>query len=248
MNIQWNATEYKNSFSFVPQYGESAIALLKAPKGSLIVDLGCGNGSLSALLEKRGYRVVGVDDSEEMLSLAKKSYPNITFQKGNAVDFKFPSADGIFSNAVLHWIDKDLQQSMLNNIALNLKLGGEFVFEMGAKDCACVVHTALKEIFHSMGLSYDFNFFFPTIGEYAPMVEKAGLVITDAFYFPRNTRLEGTLGDWIRMFDTYPFRFLDLETKNEIISECEARLKATLFVDNSWYVDYTRLRMSAIKK
>ena len=38
--------------------------------GNIVLDLACGTGSLSVLLAKSGYDVVGVDASEEMLSLA----------------------------------------------------------------------------------------------------------------------------------------------------------------------------------
>lgn len=47
MNITWDAKNYKENFSFVHEYGEDVINLLKKPEGSRVVDLGCGNGALS---------------------------------------------------------------------------------------------------------------------------------------------------------------------------------------------------------
>lgn len=41
------------------------------PKGSSILELGCGNGQLGILLKKAGYAIEGLDLSEEMLSLAQ---------------------------------------------------------------------------------------------------------------------------------------------------------------------------------
>ena len=38
--------------------------------GKTILDLACGTGSLSVLLAEHGYRVIGVDLSEEMLAVA----------------------------------------------------------------------------------------------------------------------------------------------------------------------------------
>lgn len=100
-NINWNANDYKNGFSFVPEYGESVINLITKDKGSRVIDLGCGNGMLTDRLAEKGYDVTGIDDSVDMLELVRKEYPDYTFVKGNAVDFRLnEKADVIFSNAV----------------------------------------------------------------------------------------------------------------------------------------------------
>ncbi|HEY8542170.1 MAG TPA: class I SAM-dependent methyltransferase [Pseudothermotoga sp.] len=44
----------------------------KLPKGSYILDVGCGTGRHSVELAKRGYNVTGIDISEEMLKEARK--------------------------------------------------------------------------------------------------------------------------------------------------------------------------------
>ena len=54
MNINWDAKGYKENFSFVHEYGEDVISLLKSPKGAAVLDLGCGNGALSAKLLEKG--------------------------------------------------------------------------------------------------------------------------------------------------------------------------------------------------
>ena len=50
MNINWDAKGYKENFSFVHEYGEDVVSLLKSPKGAAVLDLGCGNGALSVKL------------------------------------------------------------------------------------------------------------------------------------------------------------------------------------------------------
>ena len=74
-NITWDATDYKNNFSFVPAYGEAVISLITKQLGSSVVDLGCGNGSITEKIANKGYIVTGIDDSEEMLLLARKEHP-----------------------------------------------------------------------------------------------------------------------------------------------------------------------------
>ena len=53
MNIEWNAEQYKNDFSFVPEYGAGILDLLTAPRGAAVGDLGCGNGALTERLAAR---------------------------------------------------------------------------------------------------------------------------------------------------------------------------------------------------
>ena len=52
-------------------YIEKVLEIYRVPKG-LVLDLGCGTGSLSCLLDEKGYDMIGVDLSEEMLGIAKE--------------------------------------------------------------------------------------------------------------------------------------------------------------------------------
>ena len=52
-------------------YIEKVLEEYQIPKG-LVLDLGCGTGSLSCLLDEKGYDMIGVDLSEEMLVIAKE--------------------------------------------------------------------------------------------------------------------------------------------------------------------------------
>lgn len=150
----------------------------------------------------------------------------------------------VFSNAVLHWIDRERQGEALEHIASALAPEGQFVFECGGR-----VHAALALAFERHGLAYKFPFYFPTIGEYAPLVEAAGMHITDAVLFDRPTALEGTDGmaDWIRMFVKRPFEDVPAPLGDEIIAEAVEALRPDMFHGDTWYVDYVRLRIRAVK-
>lgn len=242
MNINWDTDRYSADFQFVHKYGEDVMELLQSPKGSRVVDLGCGNGRLTVKLKEKGYNVTGIDDSEDMLKAARENYSDIDFVKGNALDFNVEPCDAIFSNAVLHWIDKSRHQELLNNIASNIKKGGEFVCEFGGFGCAERVHSVLNAIFAERGHKYVKNFYFPTVGEYAPVLEKAGLRVKFATLFDRPTYQQGGLEGWIRMFNMAPFEGMSNEEINEIIFEAEKRLANVLCKDGKWYVDYVRIR------
>lgn len=49
------------------------------PHAKTILDLGCGTGKHASILKERGYDLVGVDLSKEMISIAKNNYPSIEF-------------------------------------------------------------------------------------------------------------------------------------------------------------------------
>ena len=56
------------------QWAEYLEELLKSygVKDGLVLDLGCGTGALTELLAKKGYDMIGVDNSLEMLEIARE--------------------------------------------------------------------------------------------------------------------------------------------------------------------------------
>lgn len=251
MNITWDAKNYTDNFSFVHQYGNDVLSLLELTPGMTVLDLGCGNGALTAKLRELGARPTGMDASFEQLAIASDSYPDLTFIQGDATAFSLPQpVDAVFSNAVFHWIDRENQPAMLECITKALEPGGQLVFEMGGYRCGGTVHDALAAAFAKRGLDYQMPFFFPTVGEYTPMLEQAGLLVTHAFLFDCFTPLKGDDGlvDWINMFVKKPFEGMEENQKTEICREVADQLKPQLYRDGIWYCDYVRLRCRAIRK
>ena len=251
MNIKWNADKYTRDFSFVHQYGQGVIDLIDFNGASSAIDLGCGNGALTKALLDKGLSVIGIDSSEEQLHIARELYPDIPFIQSDAVSFSVPDpVDIVFSNAVFHWIDRDRQVEMLSSVSRSLKKRGQLVFEMGGYGNNSLIHSALSNVFRKHGYAYRMPFYFPTIGEYAAMLENAGMTVTYAALFERSTELKGDNGleDWIRMFIRTPFSIVeDKEEENTIIQEAVDNLRESLFRDGKWYSDYVRLRMKALK-
>ena len=251
MNITWDAKGYTAGFSFVHQYGEGVMDLIDAVPGSHVVDLGCGNGALSEKLLARGYRVTAIDASPEMLERARALHPDIPFVQADATDFSLDvPADVIFSNAVFHWIDGEKQPLLAQSVARNLKTGGQLVCEFGGYGCAERVHSALERAFAARGLVYPRVFYFPTIAQYAPILESAGLRVTWAALFDRPTPQQGENGleNWIRMFVKTPFESMPAAMQDAIIAEAVNSLRGELQqADGTWIVDYVRIRIKAIK-
>src|SRR4051794_9259566 len=51
-----------------------------------VFDLGCGSGSTAGALAKRGFEVIGVDPSQDGVSIARDRYPEMTFRVGSCYD------------------------------------------------------------------------------------------------------------------------------------------------------------------
>lgn len=251
MNIKWDADKYTKNFSFVPQYGNDVAELIDCEKGSSLIDLGCGNGALTKVLQEKGFHVTGMDSSEELLEAAGIKYPDIPFIRADATDFTVgESVDAVFSNAVFHWIDREKQADMLSCVHRALKEKGQFVFEFGGYGNNALIHGALGEVFSEHGYEYRLPFYFPTIGEYAPMVEQAGFQVRYAILFDRPTELKGSDGlkEWIHMFVKTPFAKVDDAEGEEIICQAVERLRDSLYREGIWYADYVRIRMKAVKE
>jgi 2-polyprenyl-3-methyl-5-hydroxy-6-metoxy-1,4-benzoquinol methylase len=59
---------------------------LFSPKVSRVFDLGCGNGSVGAILHNDGWDVTGIDPSDEGILEAKLAHPDLNIERGSAYD------------------------------------------------------------------------------------------------------------------------------------------------------------------
>lgn len=249
MEMEWDAKKYARDFSFVAQYGNDVLTLLDVEEGSSVLDLGCGNGALTNRLSQRGIRAIGLDASKELLHLARHTYPDIPFIQADATDFTLEErVDAVFSNAVLHWIDEEKQPQLLQCVHAALKDKGQFVFELGGAGNNRRIHRALDAAFREKGRVYKMPFYFPTIGQYAALLEQAGFKVTDMHLFDRMTRLNGENGleDWIYMFIKTPFERMTQGEKEELTRRAVDSLRQELCRDGIWYADYVRLRGRAL--
>ncbi len=101
-------------------------------KGGKVLDLGCGTGRTTYHLYRMGYRVVGVDISEEMVRIARRKYPYIDFYVGDAcsLSFKDESFDYVlFSfNGIDYIYPESNRIAALREVYRVLRPGGVFAF------------------------------------------------------------------------------------------------------------------------
>jgi trans-aconitate methyltransferase len=249
----WNTALYQEQHAFVWQYGESLLKLLAPKAGERILDLGCGTGQLTAKIAESGAFVQGIDSSLAMISTAKSNYPHINFAAADARDFQVEQPlDAVFSNAVLHWIKPP--DAAIDCVEKALKPGGRFVAEFGGKGNVGAIARALLNVLSEIGCSEPqaLNpWYFPSIGEYALLLEKRGFDVGYAVLFDRPTPLEGGsagMVNWIEMFAGGFLAGLSPEVRSQVINAVVENLRPALYRDDNWIADYRRIRIVAVKK
>ncbi len=246
---RWNPNLYDNKHGFVAKYGEALLDLLALKPGERILDLGCGTGDLTHKIAECGATVIGLDSSIDMIAAARAKYPAIEFAVGDATHFVFDAPfDAVFSNATLHWVKPP--EDAVRCIANALKPGGRFVAEFGGAGNVTHIAAALHNAHMTLvGTPLQHNWYFPSIGEYAPILEAHGLDVQAAWLFDRPTPLEGEDGmlNWFAMFGGNILRGVPTDVINRVTALAERTLRETNYKDGKWFADYRRIRVIAIK-
>jgi ubiquinone/menaquinone biosynthesis C-methylase UbiE len=109
------------------------LVLAKMPSGAAILDLCCGTGQLAAALTKRGFRVTGVDGSEEMLGYARHNAPGAEFHLADARSFvlgdRFDAAISTYDSLNHLMTIDDLTKAFVQTARV-LKPGAPFLFDL----------------------------------------------------------------------------------------------------------------------
>ncbi|WP_372635632.1 methyltransferase domain-containing protein [Cohnella sp.] len=250
--IHWQADGYDETMSFVSRYGEDLIDWLKPEEGETIVDYGCGTGDLAAAIAKKGANVYGLDISPEMVERARKKYPDIRFRCVDGMDWRADfEYDAVFSNAALHWM-KD-SEAAIRSFLSGLRAGGRFVAEFGGAGNVQAIVSATRQTLQEEGAEDRFvmPWYFPSIGEYASLLEEHGMEVRTAILLDRPTLLEkGEAGmrDWIEMFGTAMFPDATPAEAERWMGKATDKLTDALYDGRSWTADYRRLRVIAYKR
>jgi trans-aconitate methyltransferase len=246
---RWDAGLYDGQHAFVWKHGASLVELLTPRPGERILDLGCGTGHLTAAIANSGAAVVGLDHWADMLEQARAAYPRLEFVQADARDFRFGDPfDAVFSNATLHWVSPP--EAVVRGVRAALKPGGRFVAEFGGRGNVRSVVAALQAAAERLGLRLEGpGWYFPSVSEYTTLLEAAGLEVRFASLFDRPTPLEGENGlrDWVRMFGHSVLEAVPPLRREEFLRAAEGGARGELFRDGSWFADYRRLRVVAVR-
>lgn len=249
--MKWDTNLYDQKHDFVSKYGEELIELLNPKKGEEILDIGCGTGDLAELIRQKGAVVTGIDNSVEMIEVAKRKYPAINFQAQSIttlhLDKKF---DAAFSNAALHWVLE--KEKAVKQIYNSLKPNGRLVAEFGGKGNVANIINALKTALNKNGFTENSKketWYFPPLSEYASLLEQNNFRVIYATHFDRETLLkdEHAIKNWLKMFARSYLEGISDKNVEIILEDVEKQLKPSNYRDGKWYADYKRLRIVALK-
>ena len=173
----WDGRDYERHSSHQRAWGSDLIGQLSLHGDERILDLGCGDGSLTRLLAERVPRgsVVGIDAAAQMLDAARdKCGPNMAVRHLDITDLNDETAfDVVFSNASLHWVHD--HAVVLQAIHRALRPGGLLLAQFGCDgNCpnllACLRHQMAISPFSEAFAVFRWPWFFPTLPAYEDLL------------------------------------------------------------------------------
>jgi trans-aconitate methyltransferase len=245
----WDPETYDREFGFVSAHGADVLGWLDLLPGERVVDLGCGTGELAAHMLARGAVVIGIDSDEAMIAAARAAVPEAQFLVADGHDFTVDApVDAVFSNAALHWMTSPAE--VVGCVHDALRPGGRLVAELGGSGNVATVLAATAAAMAAEGLAEPhWPWYFPTVAEYAVLLEGSGFEVTAMALVDRPTRLTGPdgLAGWLRMFAGSVLGELDPDQRAAVVAGAAERARPALFRDGVWWADYRRLRVRAVR-
>lgn len=247
MTQNWDPKAYARDGAFVHQLAGGVVEWLAPQPGECILDLGCGDGQLTARLAAAGVEVHGVDASAAMVAAARARGVNAREGSAESLPCADASFDAVFSNAALHWVRG--QDAMMAEVHRVLRPGGRFVAEMGGHGNIAAIRVGFVAVLdrHGFADAEDGVNYYPTPAEYTRRLELHGFRVERMELIPRPTPLEESgMAGWLRTFRNGVLEKLPKELCATVVDECCALLAPALQDENgNWTADYVRLRFVA---
>lgn len=258
MTHEFDGKKYEKASDHQKEWGTRLIAELNLKGSESVLDLGCGDGSItaqiSALLPKG--EVLGIDASEGMINAAlPKERKNLTFRMIDINDLDFDEQfDVVFSNATLHWV-KD-HNRLLRNVRCSLRPGGFLRFNFAGKGNCSKFFSVIKEAiarqeFRSFFAEFEWPWYMPFLSEYHVLAENSDLQDVQVWgenadkHFPD----EEAMIRWIDQPSLVPFLAYVNEEKKDAFREfvVHRMLEETKQEDGRCFETFRRINVSAKK-
>ena len=178
MKSEFDGEKYKRASAQQRIWGKKLISELRLKGSERILDLGCGDGLLTAELARLvpDGLALGIDSCESMMRTARKDHaaPNLRFelQDINTIDFE-SQFDLIYSNATLHWVND--HDRLLEHVFKSLKPNGSLRFQFaGEGNCSKLIEVVRKvmsaEAYAGCFNGFDWPWYMPSVEDYRRLV------------------------------------------------------------------------------
>ena len=240
---RWMSDAYRTHASYVPALGAAVFELLNPQPGERILDVGCGEGSLTEKIAAAGADVVGIDMSEEMVAAARARGLDARLIDAERLPFE-REFDAVFSNAALHWVrDHD---AMLAGVHRALRPGGRFVAEFGGHGNIAAIQVAIRSVLSNRGWDTNIHRYYATPAEYSARLNAHGFAVKEIALVPRPTSLPTGMRGWLETFERATLDRIPHDQRELFIHEVENLLKEEVCdSDGNWTAHYVRLRFLA---
>jgi trans-aconitate methyltransferase len=261
-SAKWNAADYAANSVVQQAWARELIAKLNLRGGEHILDVGCGDGKVTAEIARAVPRgsVTGMDASAEMIAFAKKTFPetqfpNLKFHVRDAREIDSTRHyDVIFSNAALHWVDD--HEKFLCGAGSALKPGGRLIVSCGGKGNAQDVFVAMRpEIRHARWCGFFRKmpepYFFYAPEDYQKWLPKYGFKAHTIQLAEKDATYPGAEGfaTWLRTTWIPYAQRVPEDTREEFIAAVTERYVAKHLPDaeGKVHVKMVRLEIDAVR-
>jgi len=208
---EWNATQYLKFEAERTQPARDLISRIADTAPNRILDIGCGPGNSTALLQKTfpEAEILGADASDAMLEQARKSHPDLRFVKSVMPDglSSLPeNFDLLFSNACIQWIpgQKELLSALVEKLNPNGVLAVQVPYIQAAPFYQILSSLVQEEPWKKLRSAYPFHNLLPE--EYYQLLEEMGCSFTlwETTYFHCVPNLNGVI-EWYKGSGLKPY-------------------------------------------
>jgi SAM-dependent methyltransferase len=252
---RWSPADYAQNAGFVPALGAAALALLDPRPGELVLDIGCGDGTLTQQISAAGAKAIGLDASPEMVEVARAKGVDAYVADAQALDLeaqrsRFGRFDAAFSNAALHWmLDPN---AVARGVFALLRPGGRFVGEMGGEGNVRILRRGIREELIERGyrVPAEDPQWYASPAAFRHVYLDAGFDDIEVNLIERPTPLPTGISGWVKTFRT---GWMDMagvaaDDREAVARAIEKRLTPELQrEDGSYFADYVRLRFKMVK-
>lgn len=119
----WDTEEHTEIHEFITK---PITEMLKSHGCADVLDLGCGNGSFSAVLASAGFNVTGLDHSSSGIQIASNKHPKVSFAQHDVTQSLPSNLHGKFDAVVSTEVIEHLllPRRLMENALIALKPGG----------------------------------------------------------------------------------------------------------------------------